>query len=162
IGWLYSTFHSIRNSIAAYTATVLDQHRTNAAFEDHRRRVVRVFPEGQLVSKSDVTTLLAQQVAYPDAITKAHTEKEAMPEPPTVYSIVQILNFFEQVAVGIRHDRLDETAIENYLAPTMYRSVAKFLYLIQHHRSINKRIYSVLHWLMGHWYGIDFDTIDQE
>jgi hypothetical protein len=154
IGWLYSTFHAIRNSISAQTSSTLDLHKTNASIESNRQRVLAVYPEGTRVGKDEVLPL--QEGTH---------EINGKPVDPLVYySIIQILNFFEQVAVGIRHDRLDEIAIETYLAPIMYRSIGKFYHVISYHRrTLNqKKAYDHLHWLMRHWYGIDLDTMVRE
>ncbi|MEM7741232.1 MAG: hypothetical protein AAF225_10570, partial [Pseudomonadota bacterium] len=82
---------------------------------------------------------------------------------PIYYSIVQILNAYEQIATGVLADHLDEGVIKDFLGPRMKRAVAsKFRPVIEDSRALNDfgeraTTFEAIAILMKRWYDIDFD-----
>ena len=73
-------------------------------------------------------------------------------QPPVLYSIMEILNFYEQLALGIRDDDMDETVVSNTIAPLIERFFTKVKPYIREiaWRGSHYR-YEHLRWLMNKW-----------
>ncbi len=98
VGWIVSSMVTIRNSIKQHTINTLLQSRLSATYMEKAKFINKTFftPEGKLLpfSKEDIT----------------NTEKEEERE-----ALTYVLNYFEFIAVGIRHGDFDEAVMKQTL-----------------------------------------------
>lgn len=162
-GWLITVHATRANERRKVTIDLVLRHQMDRAFEDHKHRVLRRFPPFTMVDTAAAEILDQEYRAW-----QLGTATDASDQrPPVGYSIVQILNFYEFIAVSVRRARLDEGVAFDSFAAISRNMVRKFGAVIRLFRTAGTPGYGSnnfchLAWLMKRWHGIDIDKADAE
>jgi hypothetical protein len=102
-GWALTIYMTRGNDRRKTTIDLLLRHQMDRSIEEHKNRILRVYPPFTTLDAAEAVRLQSQYRGW-----KTHSAQAAEDEIPVVYSIVQFLNFYEFIAVSIRRERLDE------------------------------------------------------
>jgi len=138
-GWVWSSYVTLRNSIKQHTVAIYVQSRLSSPYAEISRRVnLAYFCVG-----SD-TAPIAQEF-----FTNAENAS-------AMHDIGTILNYFEFIAVGIRHGDLDEEMLRNTMRGMITNMCAKAMTYIHFVRDKKNNLggdftYEHLLWLNARW-----------
>lgn len=139
IGWTVSSLVTLRNSVKQHTMSTLLQSRLSATYMEHVKNVNSSFfsKHGELIP------LTKEEVASPS-------------EGIALASLNYLLNYFEFIAVGIRHGDLDEALLKSSLRGMVCSIYCVASALIDARRSElghgrKSRSYENLCWLHDRW-----------
>lgn len=147
-GWVCSALVAIRNSVKQHTVSTLLQSRLSAVFQERGERLVDLLTD----DNGDCRTLTEQHIA---ALS-----------PREIASVRYLLNYYEFIAVGIRHGDLDERLLEQTIRGIVCSLVAATrLYIVlgrtrehetktgsrRRRRTPELRVYENLLWLYDKW-----------
>lgn len=139
MGWTVTSLVTLRNSVKQHTMNTLLQSRLSATYMEHVKNVNSTFfsPHGEIIPL---------------------TKDEVLKPPPgvTLGSLNYLLNYFEFVAVGIRHGDLDEALLKSSLRGMVCSIYCVALSLINARRAElgpdrKSRSYENLCWLHERW-----------
>lgn len=137
-GWITNAIVTVRNSVKQHTINILLQSRLSQAYMERVQKVNAAF----FTAKGKVTKLRPDQM------------EENGPEAP-LPELRYLLNYFEFVAVGIRHGDLDEALMKSSLRGILCGMVDVAEELIKA-RGFDKdgtptRTFEHLRWLHSRW-----------
>jgi hypothetical protein len=136
-GWMIQALIAVRNSRKQHTMSVLLQTRMSAEFNKNVAIIEKTFPEGSVISYS-----------------KANRNKQ------TLSAVRYVLNYYEFIAVGLRHRDLDETLMRDCICSQMCRFLLRADDVIRKVRDENefgvasaekRRIFRTLRSLQKRW-----------
>jgi hypothetical protein len=133
IGWIVSAMTTIRNSVKQHTINTLLQSRLSATYMAHAEAVGDHFAKFIAAKRNDPEGKV--------------TVVDDMPKKAIGY----ILNYYEFIALGIRHGDLDEGVLKSSLRSMVGRTVYLVDPLIKDAVAENPRAYCHLIWLYGRW-----------
>ncbi|RYH37899.1 MAG: DUF4760 domain-containing protein [Alcaligenaceae bacterium] len=128
-----SAMTTIRNSVKQHTINTLLQSRLSATYMAHAEAVGDHF--AQFVASKQLNPA------------STRTPVDDIPKK----SIGYILNYFEFIAIGIRHGDLDESVLKSSMRSMLTRTVHLVDILIKNAVQENPRAYCHLVWLYGRW-----------
>lgn len=138
-----------------YTHKVLQEYRIDAIVQEHRMNVLHAYPSTQRITQEELPYLHACNM-NPDSYVTHGSEKIAV---PVIYSVSELLNFYEQLAADIHEEiakqtdggSLDEDLLRETIAPAVENMFRKALVQIKVHWRQDKQTYEHLRWLINHW-----------
>lgn len=154
IGWIFSIHAQERNLAKEHAYRLVERSTTDPVINEHKRNVMTAYPQGVRVNLEDLKVLKSE-------LQDGGRYKKG--KAPVLYSIYQILNVYENMAKGIRKDKLDEFIIKDFVGSILKASVTqKFREVILDHRKpdidgIRPKSYEDIVWLIKRWHNIDLD-----
>ena len=154
IGWIFSTYVQERNLAKDLAFRFVNQIFHDPTMERHKINISRKYPVGVNVQAGELVELEAE---FKNGALYNGTQI------PIYYSIVYILNTYEQIATGVLNDKLDEEVMREHVGKLMQRAIAvKFRAVIQKLRSPGPtgnrpETFNAISELMKRWYNIDLD-----
>lgn len=139
VGWIVQSFIAMRNSRKQHTINVLFQTRMNPEFANNVANIHKPYPSPQNIPA--------------DAIKK-------MEDQSVFDSVKYVLNYYEFIAVGIRHGDLDEKLMRDCLCSQLCKFCGRANDVIRDARGESpegvpspdkKRILKHLRWLYWRW-----------
>jgi len=138
-GWVWSSYVTLRNSIKQHTVAIYVQSRLSSPYAEISRRVhLDHFSVG-----CGTAPIAKEFFANPENASAMH-------------DINTILNYFEFIAVGIRHGDLDEAMLRNTMRGMITNMCAKAMIYIHFVRDKKNNLggnltYEHLLWLNDRW-----------
>jgi hypothetical protein len=127
------------------------KYKMDPVMTGHRNRILATFPPYTHVSKEEAIRLL-----------KSYKERWEDGTPTVAYSLVEILNYFEFLALSIRREQLDEEiaydAFKSFVK-NMSRKTQEFIQLTREPDDAGRQstIYEHFVWLVKRWHNIEID-----
>lgn len=132
-GWVIAAIVTTRNSVKQHTITALLQSRLSAEYMSHARNVSTHYME----------------------YARKQENGEDLDCSPTdgvdIQSLQYILNYFEFIAIGVRHGDLHEGMLKTSLQTIIQQNVTMSREWILRCRKENNRLYLNLAWLHARW-----------
>jgi hypothetical protein len=159
LGWLI-TIHATRaNERRKATIDLVLRHHMDRSIEDHKYRILRAFPPYSAMDGAGAADVMRKYRSWSGDAAAGGAEAK----PPVGFSIIQVLNFYEFIAVGVRKGRLDEGIAFDSFAALSRNMLVKFAPFIALCRprdagSPPSRIYRDLAWLAKRWHRLDLDA----
>lgn len=161
LGWLITVFATRSNERRKATIDLVLRHQMDRSIEDHKYRILRQFPPFRPMDEGDAKTTFDNYLSW----THGEVGPSKDTPPPVGYSIVQVLNFYEFIAVGVRRGRLDEGVAYDSFAALSKKMAEKFFpfLLLCRPRQVGGKpsdTFRDLVWLTRRWHNIDLDKPD--
>lgn len=158
LGWSTTVYMTRSNDRRKHTIDLILRHQMDRTIEDHRYRVLAAYPP---FTKIDEATALILHQEYRGWTLRA--KGSGTDVVPVGYSVIQVLNFYEFIAVNVRRERLDErTAFDSFRALTknMVDKLQHFIRLSRKAGDDGNRptTFQDLVWLTKRWHDIDLDA----
>jgi hypothetical protein len=158
LGWMASIYVSRSNERRKFTIDLVLRHQMDRTIDEHKNRISATFPPFTKLTDQNAADILTNYRAWKTSAGQASTDTI-----PVGYSIIQVLNFYEFIAVNVREERLDEAVAYDSFRALSRNMVDKFRPLITKSRTVGddgKRpmTYRHLVWLSRRWHGIDLDA----
>lgn len=151
IGWVIQ-YHNTRDlQRRQYTLQRIQEFRADKEYMQHKNNIRRYYPgEETIRSDAEVARHYAEYVNTANYVASPGTAL-ATNQLPVLLSIQEILNFYEEIAYGIRQGNVDEETIKNTLSGIMIlfeRKVRRFVKFTWHR---DHEHYEHLRWLINKW-----------
>jgi Domain of unknown function (DUF4760) len=158
VGWLITVHATRANERRKATIDLVLRHHMDRSIEDHKYRILRAFPPYSVIDAEQAAKVMADYRAWAGDAGDGGTSK-----PPVGFAIIQVLNFYEFIAVGVRRGRLDEgVAFDSFaaLSRNMLIKFGNFIALCRPAASDGKasRTYSDLVWLAKRWHKLNLNS----
>lgn len=154
IGWIFSIHAQERNLAKEQAHRMIANSIHDPVIAAHKQNIFTQFPPNINVSSNDIPLLIEEQ---------SQPANYKYGKYPIYYSIIQVLNVYEAMAIGIKSDKIDEYIVKDYIGAIIKISCTKkFKSVIIHVRkpgedSIRPKSYDTLVWLLDRWFDIDLD-----
>jgi hypothetical protein len=133
VGWLTNAIVTVRNSVKQHTVSTLLQSRLSQPYMDRAKNVNAALSAGG----GSTNSLTTEHIARKD---------------PVVDDVLFFLNYFEFIAVGVRHGDLDEDLMRGSIRGFVQRLHDCGAELIKVHAPAkNSRTFEHLRWLRARW-----------
>jgi hypothetical protein len=157
-GWALTVYMTRGNERRKTTIDLLLRQQMDRCIEDHKNRILDVYKPFTSLDSGDGAELLRQYRAW-----EKHPSQRDDDTIPVAYSVIQILNQYEFLAVNIRRERLDEGIAYETARSLTKNMVAKFATFIKLVRAPGEdghrpTTYCHLVWLTKRWHEVDLDT----
>lgn len=158
LGWALTVYMTRSNERRKATMDILLRQQMDRSIEDHKNRILRVYKPFSRLDEAEAEALHKQYKAW--ANHPAQLEGDSV---PVSYSVIQILNHYEFLAVNIRRERLDEGIAYESARSLTKNMVAKFEPFIRLLRKPGEdghrpATYCHLVWLSRRWHDVDLDA----
>jgi Domain of unknown function (DUF4760) len=158
IGWLITVHATRANERRKATIDLVLRHHMDRSIEDHKYRILRAFPPYSVIDAGQAAKVMADYRAW-----AGEAGADGATSVPDGFAIIQVLNFYEFIAVGVRHGRLDEGAAYDSFAALSRNMLIKFGNFIALCRpkgsnGAPSRTYADLVWLAKRWHKLDMDV----
>lgn len=156
IGWVFSIHAQERNLAKEHAYRMIENSMHDPVLAEHKRNIFMRYPPNKNVPPEDVDELMKAQ----SDVFEYKNGKYAI-----FYSIVQVLNVYETMAIGIRSDKIDEYIVKDYIGSIIKNACTKkFRTIIAYVRRPNENFerptsYRDLVWLVKRWFDIDLDDL---
>lgn len=156
-GWALTVYMTRGNERRKVTIDLLLRQQMDRCIEDHKNRILGVYKPFTSLDEAQALELHRQ---YKDW--EKHSGQSPSDTIPVAYSVIQILNQYEFLAVNIRRERLDEgIAYETArsLTKNMLAKFEPFIRLLRKPGEDGHRpaTYCHLVWLSKRWHDVDLD-----
>jgi Domain of unknown function (DUF4760) len=151
-GWLFTNHMSRKNQIEKNTYDLILTYTKDKFYVDHRTAVWKRFAPYADISNEEISKLVEQYYSQP-----AYSESEG---ENAAFSLVQIINFYEYLAIGIKRGVLSENLCKAFFMTTFknFHSNKSGAFIAALIARDNKRadssksvLYSNYIWLYGRW-----------
>lgn len=132
-GWITAAIVTIRNSVKQHTITALLQSRLSVEYMSHAKKVSTHYMEFAQRKKANPTL------------------EDSPTDDVDVQSLQYILNYFEFIAIGVRHGDLHEGMLKSSLLTIIKQNVSMSRDWILACRKTAPRLYTNLAWLHARW-----------
>jgi hypothetical protein len=140
------------------TVDLLLRQQMDRCIEDHKNRILGIYKPFSKLDEGQAAALHDQYRGW-----QKHPDQMAVDQIPVAYSVIQILNQYEFLAVNIRRERLDESIAYETARSLTLNMVAKFEPFIRRLRKPGEdgnrpTTYCHLVWLSKRWHAVDLDA----
>lgn len=151
LGWIFTLYETRSNQRRDFTLRFIKSINESAVIDTHKLNVSQRFPYSVNVNEADVDAMF-HELKSPGSYSSDKT--------PILYSIVQILNHYEFIAIQLRANRIDEQATKEWYKNLIVAGVKKFAPVIRRFRNPQNDqhvdAYPALMWLYKRWTGTAF------
>ena len=160
-GWALTIYMTRGNERRKMTIDLLLRHQMDRSIEEHRYRIHRIYPPFAPLDKANAAAE-ANRLYEQYRSWQRHPKQTDDDGIPVVYSIIQVLNFYEFIAVSVRKERIDEGIAFDTFRSLTKNMAEKFQPFIKRSRQPGDdgnrpKTYGDLVWLTKRWHQIDLD-----
>lgn len=157
LGWSITVYMSRGNERRKITIDLLLRQQMDRSIEDHKNRILGIYKPFTNLTEAEAADLHSNYRSW-----SKHSGQSEPDTVPVAYSVIQMLNHYEFLAVNIRRERLDEGIAYETARSLTKNMVAKFEPFIRLLRKPGEdgnrpATYCHLVWLTKRWHGIDLD-----
>lgn len=157
-GWALTVYMTRGNERRKNTIDLLLRQQMDRSIEDHKNRILSIYKPFTKLDDAQALELHRQYRAW-----EKHPGQPSSDAIPVAYSVIQILNQYEFLAVNIRRERLDEGIAYETARSLTKNMVAKFDPFVRLLRKPGEdgnrpATYCHLVWLSRRWHEVDLDS----